>query len=250
MKEPLQQSMEGNPLPQLPMSTKSAHAEHMCTSCWFYVFILWREVGDAYAKQGTQPYFENYFLRFRASMADEFLEQSLHFSSPTHLGCLALKAASLPSSFASQQLCHPAGATAQPEGRALAEERAAWPNLLQRANEDPRPSHTAQLLVCNIRILTNFKETIEHFTWDLNSQRLQQALLEERVLLLFHLPQSGTAASPADREMDLAAEQPVPSPGKRTETVSTASSKHTIRSFVCITETEAQVEESRRAGGF
>lgn len=79
-------------------------------------------------------------------MADEFLEQSLHFCSPTHLGCLALKAASLPSSFASQQLCHPAVTTVQAEGHPLGEKRVASPNLLQRANKDPCPNYTAQLL--------------------------------------------------------------------------------------------------------
>lgn len=68
-------------------------------------------------------------------MADEFLEQSLHFSSPAHLGCLALEAAALPGSFPTQQFCHPAANTAQLE-----------PNLLHTAHTDPCLDHTLQLL--------------------------------------------------------------------------------------------------------
>lgn len=67
------------------------------------------------------------------------------------------------------------------------------------------------LLRLQHQILTHFKEPTEHVTWDLTSQLLQLVQLEERVLLLCHLPQSGTAGFPVDREMDLAPEYPVPS---------------------------------------
>lgn len=134
------------PSPNFPR-TPSQLTQSICTPAVVFMSLFsGREVGGAYTKQGRQPYFGNCFLRFRASMADEFLEQSLRFSSSTHLGCLALKAASLPSSFASQQLCHPAAARAEAEGRSLAEKRVAWPGLLQRANKDPCPNYTAQLL--------------------------------------------------------------------------------------------------------
>jgi len=134
------------PSPSFPRAPQQL-TQSICTPAVVLTSLFsGREVNRAHATQERQPCCENYFLCFGASMADEFLEQSLHFSSPTHLGCLALKAASLPSSFASQQLRHPAVTTAQAEGRWLAERRVAWPNLLQRANEDPCPNYTAQLL--------------------------------------------------------------------------------------------------------
>lgn len=68
------------------------------------------------------PTFKILSLRFISLLTDEFLEQSLHFSSTTHLGCLALVAASLPSSFAFQQLCHPAVMSGRADGHSLAEQ--------------------------------------------------------------------------------------------------------------------------------
>lgn len=86
--------------------------------------------------------------------------------------------------------------------------KVACPNLL---SEHTRVHALITLLSCLGRSLTNFKETTEHSTWDLNSQLLQQMQLEERVLLPFHLPQSGTAGFPVDREWDNAPKGPVPS---------------------------------------
>lgn len=124
-------------------------------------------------------------------MANEFLEQSLHFSSPAHLGCLALEAAALPSSFPTQQFCHPAAATAQAGAQAA-------PDSTHRSL--PGSHCAAAHHVCNIRILIRVKLFTKHITWDLNFQLLQQVQLEGRVLLLFHLPQSGIAGFPVDRD--------------------------------------------------
>lgn len=77
------------------------------------LYSLLEELEEPMQTKGRRTYFENRFLCSRVLMADEFLEQSLHFSSPAHLGCLALEAAAFPSSFSPQQFCHPAATTAQ-----------------------------------------------------------------------------------------------------------------------------------------
>lgn len=139
--------------------------------------------------KGRQTYFENCFLCFRVLMANEFLEQSLHFSSTAHLGCLALEAAALPSSFPTQQFCHPAATTPQAE---------AQPAPGSKHGSVPG-SHCAAAQSATSEFLLMLKKS-QNVTWDLNFQLLQQVQLEGRVLLLFHLPQSGTAGFPVDRD--------------------------------------------------
>lgn len=102
-------------------------------------------------------------------------------------------------------------------------------------------------LVCNPRILTNFKETVERLTWDLNSQLLQQVPLEERVLLLSHLPQSGTAGCPADRDRPCSR---ITSALLLREEDRDTGHTQTIQESVCTAETETQCEESKRERDF
>lgn len=99
------------------------------------LYFLVEELVEPLQTKGRQTYFKNCFLCSRVLVANEFLEQSLHFSSPAHLGCLALEAAALPSSFPTQQFCHPAATTPQLEL-----------SLLQTAHMDLCLDHTGQQL--------------------------------------------------------------------------------------------------------
>lgn len=111
--EPLQQSIDGRSPPHFcehQTSPRRARA-HQLLGSGLYSRV--EKLVEPMQTKGRQTYFENCFLCSRVLMAEEFLEQSLHFSSPAHLGRLALEAATLPGSFPTQQLCHPAATTAQ-----------------------------------------------------------------------------------------------------------------------------------------
>lgn len=129
---PCSKALMADPLPISVSSPRRACAHQLLGSG---LYSLVEKLVEPMQTNIRQTYFENCLLCSRVLIADEFLEQSLHFSSPAHLGCLALEAAALPSSFPSQQFCHPAAATAQAGAQAAP------------AHTDPCLDHTVQLLV-------------------------------------------------------------------------------------------------------
>lgn len=115
LEEPLQQHVDSRSVPVFQEHHRSSHSACVLQLWGLSLYSLGeKSVALVQSRETALPW--ELFLCFRALVADEFLEQSLHLSSPTHCGCLALEAAPLPSSFASQQLGHPAATTAWTEG--------------------------------------------------------------------------------------------------------------------------------------